>query len=99
MNSLPQDLIRIIRSYDRHPCGEMLSNSITIICGTEQVITSKGRRITIADWRTRGDFALRDDSTEEDEDEYESEVVERTTHTKLKLRRVDEDTFEHLKNT
>ena len=63
MNSLPQDLIRIIRSYKRHPCGDMLSNSITIVCGTEQIIKSKEGRITNTDWRTRGAFALRDDST------------------------------------
>ena len=26
MNKSPQDLIIIIRSCDRHPCGDMLSN-------------------------------------------------------------------------
>ena len=85
MNKLPQVLRIIIRSYDRHPCGDMQSNSITIICGTDKIIISKGGRITNTTWRTRGYFALRDDSTEEwDEESYESEVVERSINNNLK---------------
>ena len=77
MNTLPQDLIILIRPYDRHPCGDMMSNLITIRYDNVKLKNSQKKGIPNTKFRTVVLCVFREDSTEEDAITYESEVVER----------------------
>ena len=78
LNNLPQDWIIHIRSYDRHPCGDMIRNSSTIRVGSVKLINTQKKRIPNTKVHTSSVVVVRDDGTEEDERIYESEVVEIT---------------------
>ena len=83
MNTLPQDFIRTIRSYDRHPCGDMLRNCRCERFENDIMLKTQKKRIPNIKFHTVSLFVIRDDSTEEDERRYESEVVERNIYDKF----------------
>ena len=83
MNTLPQDLIRNIRSYDRHPCGDMLRNCRCERFENAVMLKPQKKRIPKSKFHTVSLFVIRDDSAEEDERTYDSEVVERNIYNKF----------------
>ena len=55
MNKLPQDSITIMRSYDRNPCGDMMSNSKSERFDNAIMIKTQKKRIPNNSW-TLQDF-------------------------------------------
>ena len=76
LNTLPQDLIRLIRSYDSHPCADRLNKCKRERFGNFILLKTRSKRIPNTKFTTKDLFGIRDNGTEEDEIIYESEVIE-----------------------
>ena len=97
MCTLPQDMTIIIRSYDRHTCGDILSKCRCERFENAIMLNTQKKHIPSTKLHTVSLFVIRDDSTEEDERRYESEVVEINIYSKLKLNCITEDILHQLK--
>ena len=97
MNTLPQDLIKSIRSYDRHPCGDMLSNCRSERFDNAIMQKPQNKGIHHIKFNTVSLFVIRDDATEEAAIRYESEVVERNIYNTFKIKCLTEDTLHQLR--
>ena len=98
MNTLPQDLIRIIRSYDNHPCGDMLNKFSCERFENCILLKPRSKHIPNTKFTTKGLFGIRDNGTEEDERLYESEVIERNICNKFSITSITEFAVRQLKD-
>ena len=77
MNTLPENLINNIMLYVSHPCADMLRNCKRSIFDNLIILRTRSKRLPNTKERTASWFAIRDNTTEEAERSYESEVVEK----------------------
>ena len=97
MNNLSGDLSNKIMLYVSHPCADIIHNSITTRFGNSKMLQTQTKCIPSIKYHTPSILVVRDDTTEEDEIIYESEVVERNIHNTFNLKCITEDTSKHLK--
>ena len=82
--------------YVSHPCADIMRKCKRAQFDNFIQLRTRSERLPNTKFRTKSLCAIRDNTTEEDERSYESEVVERDLYNRFQLRCIKEDYLEQL---
>jgi hypothetical protein len=97
MSYLSEELINKIMLYVSHPCADMINTCKVTRFDNVKLMKTSNNIIPNTKFQTSSIFCIRDDTTNEDEQLYEADVVERNIYNKFQIRCITEYKLKQFK--
>jgi hypothetical protein len=86
MSYLSEELIDKIMLFVSHTCADIIRNCKVTRFDNVEMMNTSNKIIPNTKFQTSSIFCIRDDTTNKDEQRYESDVVERNIYNKCQIR-------------